>query len=156
MADQTYMSAPEFIVEFPEVDPPNTHKVEDFSEFVPVRGFNRAGRVPKGGGSYTDGNSKLMKCVPIQIHADEVICTLLNPIMGIGIIDKKMKLVELGRDNEDGQTERYEATLEGLEFEPMGDAAVLVTYQWYESKLFRKGESTLRQEFDFITNKAKD
>ena len=156
VGDQTYMSAPEFIVEFPDLDPPDSHEVDKFPKAVPVRNFNRTGRVPKGVGTHTDANSKLMQCVPVVVEADDVICTLLNPITGIGLINKKMKLIQLGRDDDDGQVPRFEAEMEGLEIEPAGYGNVVVTYKWYEHKIYRKGDSTLREEYDFIKNIAKD
>jgi hypothetical protein len=155
MSDRSYMSTPIYIVEFPDIDPPKSHKVKGFDDFMPVQMFSKAGRRRKSGGAYTDANSCLYECAPIQIVADEVICTLLNSITGSGIIHKEMKLVELGRDKK-GATERYEATLEGLEIESQGNAVVTVTYQWYKSKLFRQGDSTMMEEYDFKENEPRD
>lgn len=154
---ELYRTAPEYIVEFPEITVPSSHKVEDFSGFVPVISFNEADRRDKGGvGSYSDGNDPQQECEPIQIVLDPVIRGLLIRLVGKGYIDDDMTLVQLGRDSDEGHTKRYEAKLKGLRFKSMGPVGVEVTYDWYESSRYLKDEPMQKQGFDFIKQEAED
>src|SRR6188768_3563640 len=99
--DALYISAPEYIVKFPEITVPDSHKVEDFSGFVPVQTFTEAGRVDRGIlGALSDGNQPLQDCVPITIWTDEVIRGLLIKLVGKGYLKKKLELVRLARDDD--------------------------------------------------------
>jgi hypothetical protein len=157
MADTLYLTAPEYIVKFPEIDVPGTHKVEDFSGYVPVMSFSEADRQNKGGvGSYTDGNQAQQECVPVMIQTDPIIRGLLIKLIGKGFLDKEIKMIQLGRDDDSGQTERYEAELEGIWLESLGPSGLMVRYQKYESSRYRKDDSTIKAKFDFIKQKAED
>lgn len=147
---------PTHIVKFDSVKVPDSHKVDDFPNYMPVVTFNRAGHTDSG--EYiilTNGKQPVQQCTEVMITLYPELALRLNVLAGTGMQeDKKIKCIELARNDKNKHTESYEMELEGVKVTRHGET-VVVTYQKYTEKSYN-GDDTDVGGFDFIKQKVID
>jgi hypothetical protein len=107
-------------------------------------------------GAYSDGMQQIQQCMPVMIQLDPVIVNLLSKIIGKGILDKEITLIELGIEDDDEHSERFKAELKRVKLTQMGPGAVSVEYRKYETERYRKDDSTIDGGYDFDKQESLD
>jgi hypothetical protein len=156
MADNTNTKFPTHIVKFDDVKVPDSHKVEDYSNYMPVVSFNRAGHTDSGEFiKLTNGKQPVQQCTPVVITLYPELALRLNVLAGAGMKeDKKIKCIELARMNKNKHTESYEMELEGVKVTRHGET-VVVEYQKYTEKSYNGDEADVGG-FNFLKQEVVD
>ena len=157
MADNLNTEFPTHIVKFPDIDVPDGYKVASFSGYMPARTFTRAGHHSTGQMiKRSDGMLPIQEPDPVYITLNEKLLARLSKICGVGLLkDKKIKCIELARNDDDEHTESFEMELEGVSLERQGEG-VMVLYQKYTDKSYNGDEAPDEGGYDFLKQKKLD